>query len=100
LIINLDFNDLGYLLITRSVLISILKGLNHLEHVYFMNGYETFENYNTSNQLFPMSIKSLFISDYYVIYESNDYIHIYETIGASYRSLNSLTIISNRMLQI
>ncbi|KXN69155.1 hypothetical protein CONCODRAFT_8443 [Conidiobolus coronatus NRRL 28638] len=80
-------------------LTTILKGLEHLEHVDFYCIDDKIDDYSTKKQIFPKSIKSLKISYYGSSnYYNNEYL-IYDTIDASYINLYSLTIVSNRMLQ-
>ncbi|KXN67120.1 hypothetical protein CONCODRAFT_10889 [Conidiobolus coronatus NRRL 28638] len=73
--------------------------MESLEHVYFSSINDEVDEYISTNPIFPKSIKSLKIC---YINESNvidDDLLVYNTIDASYINLNSLTIITNKMLE-
>jgi hypothetical protein len=80
-------------------LITVLKGMEHLEHVILNEFWVSIDEYRSKAQIFPKSLKSFKIYTEWDITCYDDKLMIYDTIDSSYKNLISLTIGSNRMLQ-
>ncbi|KXN67114.1 hypothetical protein CONCODRAFT_19837 [Conidiobolus coronatus NRRL 28638] len=91
------FDDFDCCLKEGSV--SIIKDMEHLEHVFFRSIKEKISDYYIKKQIFPKSIKSVRSNCIFGSIFAEDELTIYEIIDASYISLCSLTILTNRMLQ-
>jgi hypothetical protein len=79
-------------------LTAILKGLKGLEHVDFFEIDDTISNYTTDKEIFPKSLKSFDIRLHDIPAHSEDELGFYNTIGAGYTNLYSLTIVTDIML--
>ncbi|KXN67110.1 hypothetical protein CONCODRAFT_10879, partial [Conidiobolus coronatus NRRL 28638] len=80
-------------------LATILKSMDHLEHVKLYSIDDTICNYTNNKRIFPISLKSLDIYREFYFKDDDDKTLIYESIDASYINLYYLTIASNRMLK-
>ncbi|KXN69800.1 hypothetical protein CONCODRAFT_7746 [Conidiobolus coronatus NRRL 28638] len=94
-----DDDDEKNLRFSERSLITILKGMKHLEHIELEEFSMNINQYRTKVQIFPKSLKSLKIYHKWGIYCYNDKLMIYDTVDSRYENLHFLSIGSNIMLQ-
>jgi hypothetical protein len=82
----------------RSV-ITILKGMKHLEHAELEDFWESLSHCYTNEQIFPKSLKSLKVYSIWANTFHDNNVMIYDTIDSRFTNLHSISIACNKVLQ-